>query len=429
VRVGALALPLNASRVEVFCRFGAAPLSAVAEVAPDGSEVLCVAPSAAAAGVADESGAGAVDVAVLHRSDGLVFVAATRFLFVPVVRIDGASPLMVDERGGALVTVVGSGFAAAPSLACRFRFGAAAAGEAALEALSAAVPARRVDDATLECAMPRARALGAARLEISVNGADWLAAPAALTILPAAIVASIEPVLGTTRGGTRIVLRGAGLRANALAAACCEFGDARVPAAFASGEEAVCVSPPAPLLTPTASGNGNATVGIVSIAVAVRFLPDCGAARTPAGSALAEASAVFRYVEPRGLTLSPASGALEGGAEVRLTAPAGSAAMAALRLAVDASSSSSAAAAAAAPFLCRFGVAAATPAVLLRDGSVAVCVAPPASEAALPEAHRDDSDAAGAADAATGARAAVLVPVRFSLNGGADWVLAEGPFT
>ncbi len=107
------------------------------------------------------------------------------------------------------------------------------------------MPARWLSPTALECAVP-ARPPGPVLVGASNNGGVEVSAERrAVLLYPLPALLSLSPPTGSTAGGTRVRLRGAGfLRTPALA---CRFGAAAdVPATWVSAHEVECVSPSAP---------------------------------------------------------------------------------------------------------------------------------------------------------------------------------------
>jgi hypothetical protein len=163
------------------------------------------------------------------------------------------APSTISERGGVRLALRGSGFAAAPGLACRFRAQVLAPRPTAREAGAALPPPvtasaqifRRAEEAgdveEIGCAAP-ALLPGRWLLDVSLNGEEFSDAALALEVLPAPTVLALVPRVGPRTGGTLISLLGRGFsRSSALA---CVFGGAlRVPATYVSPTEVRCRAP------------------------------------------------------------------------------------------------------------------------------------------------------------------------------------------
>ncbi|CAM9413439.1 unnamed protein product, partial [Phaeothamnion confervicola] len=156
----------------------------------------CVTPRAP---IAISDGGGVVTVSVTGNGGADASAAPGTFSYVQSPTLTGLFPGHVDERGGIVVSVYGSGFIPGPNLSCRF---------GGLEIVSA----EWISPGEVACVTPPAvNGPGAVSVEISDDGTSFLsAAGLSVTYLRAFTVASAKPVSGPACGGTTVVISGGG---------------------------------------------------------------------------------------------------------------------------------------------------------------------------------------------------------------------------
>ncbi|KAH8076572.1 hypothetical protein JL721_583 [Aureococcus anophagefferens] len=195
------------------CSFGDV---VVAATFVSSAEVTCVAP------------AGASSVAVRASNDGAAFSwSGPRFLYRPPLALESFAPLLGSERGGTVLTLVGSGFHRRDALRCDIG--------------GRLTPATWLGATTVSCAVPLDLAPGTST-SLAVGGAARAVAATTYRVHAAESVASVSPVAGSALGGAEVTLRGAFPDADSLA---CRFGTALAAATRKSPTELTCVAPPA----------------------------------------------------------------------------------------------------------------------------------------------------------------------------------------
>ena len=105
------------------------------------------------------------------------------------------------ERGETAITVTGQGFLNLPTLACRFGLA------------NGSHPAQFVSSEHIQCTTPAKSKPGKARLEVTLNGADFTVQEVYHTFLPMATFHKLDPRMGLVSGGTPVSLQGSGLDA------------------------------------------------------------------------------------------------------------------------------------------------------------------------------------------------------------------------
>jgi hypothetical protein len=189
--------------------------------------------------------------------DGVTWFLAPGFIaYQDVNSLSGLMPSIVSDRGGSLMTLVGTGFVNASSL------------EVVLSTTDgseyARVPGSFVDPHTLTFFTPYlAGAPGTVSVGVLLNGRNFSDTSLPLPFVPGLQLASVSPHMGPSTGGTVLRLRGANL-GGPMAHSCRISGHypngsaavARVPAepAGMDGDALDCTTPPSPLCDGDGSG-------------------------------------------------------------------------------------------------------------------------------------------------------------------------------
>ena len=230
-----------------------------------------------------------VRVAIEIEHDWLIPVGS--FVFEPLPFVSVTSPSDFSERGGELVSLLGTGFSPSLLAICRW------ASSASLQ-VTATTPARVVDASHAECTTPAPLRAGRIALSLSSNGVDFSDA-IFLTSYAAPDVFSTSPAFGSVAGGAIVTVNGRGFRYTPTLS--CFFGEAASLAQFVSREAIICSAPPSSV----ESVDG---VGAVSFSVG-----DAKGLRT-------SPPLTFAYHEPPRVDgLSPPEGTFEGGTSIVLT--------------------------------------------------------------------------------------------------------------
>ncbi|CAM9286748.1 unnamed protein product, partial [Phaeothamnion confervicola] len=205
------------------CFFGSAP--ATAAVVSD-TEALCQSPPRLPLPAA------AVPVFFSNIGQALgggAVATAASFAYYEEPVLLSASPLggVVGAEPGTVVIVVESYPAAADALGayCRLRFSDSGGEEKG--ALMTVLPAVGGTYTTLSCSIACATE-GAWALELSFNGHDFSASEAVFHCEALPVVSSLHPAMGSTGGGTTVMVSGSAFRP--MAALSCRFG-ANLPSA------------------------------------------------------------------------------------------------------------------------------------------------------------------------------------------------------
>ena len=156
-----------------------------------------------------------------------------------------AAPPLGPERGGTRVALLGAALKDAYTLRCRF------------DNASSASLGRLIDASQLECASPM-RAIGAARVTLSMNAQQYAADGARYTYVRAWHVSSVWPSRVLSEGGTPLTVRGVGFASSSEAAGyvACRLGGAVRRASWAGASALVCNS------TRSAAGESRVEVSV-----------------------------------------------------------------------------------------------------------------------------------------------------------------------
>ena len=188
------------------CVFGSAPPTSAAEISS--ALVACESPSRVE---------GVVSLEVSASDEGRTFTTSgVAYEYVPPLAVRGVDPDEGSVEGGASVTIRTD----APSRVAACAFGTIAP-----------VRASASSDGHYSCASP-AMDVGAVRLRVTENLAEYTSTSAAFRYVPAAEVLSAWPSSGPAHGGTVVTLVGRGVGEGTS----CRFGEAIVAATVESGD-------------------------------------------------------------------------------------------------------------------------------------------------------------------------------------------------
>ncbi|KAJ1472119.1 hypothetical protein T484DRAFT_1915277, partial [Baffinella frigidus] len=153
---------------------------------------------------------------------------AVSFTVVDALVILALSPTAGPRSGGTTVTISGALLSSA-GLQCAFG--------------GSLVPADVMSSSMARCVSPAGNpGVETVRLLVLVGSARRMSvSSAAFELMEEAVVTVVVPSRGNSAGGTLVTVKGAGF---ADASGVCRFGTSRVPYAFVSTSEIVCVSPP-----------------------------------------------------------------------------------------------------------------------------------------------------------------------------------------
>ena len=139
----------------------------------------------------------------------------------------------VGMHTGTSLTIIGKSFIPSNDLLCSF-------GEHGIS------PAFYVGPTEIRCQSPNVEIskMITTDLRISLNGVDFSASSAPLSISPLPEIIMLHPDRGLVSGGTQIVVKGMHFIMNELISPTCKFGKISVPAVINSNTELTCISPP-----------------------------------------------------------------------------------------------------------------------------------------------------------------------------------------
>ncbi|MDR3454951.1 MAG: IPT/TIG domain-containing protein, partial [Rhodoferax sp.] len=301
------------------CRFGVeGPVVAAVFLTPQ--QVQCVAPLVTVDWSGTCGNVWPVGVEVTVNGEDYS-VSGMQFQYVPVANVSSVSPGRGPAAGGTVVSVYGNGFVDVSGLVCQFGLGSTAVVTAA----------RWVSPSLVQCVSPAGVAGTSTPVSVSNNGVDFVGGAAVVFAFDGAVsVASVWPTLGSTTGGSQVVVTGAGFAFSS--GLLCKFGSVAVAAQYLGPSEVSCGTPAMP-------------GGVVAVSVTLN------------GVDFSANSVVFTFVASLSVTgLSPGSGSVTGGDAVSVS-------VAGLSSPVNVSS-----------VWCSFGLVV-TPAVSV-TGNVVTCVSP-----------------------------------------------------
>jgi hypothetical protein len=222
---------------------------------------------------------GTVDIRLTSPSGGPSGITpADQFTYVAAPAVTGVSPAAGPADGGTTVTVTGSGFTNATAVT----FG------------STAAASFTVDSDTQITATAPAGSPGPADITVTTADGTSTTSPAdQFTFVAAPAVTGVSPAIGTVKGGTTVILTGAGF----TGATAVTFGSTAA-AGFTvdSDSQITAISP--------AQAQGPVTVTVT----------------TPGGTSAAVTAATYTYKpRPKITAVVPASGPATGGTTVTIT--------------------------------------------------------------------------------------------------------------
>jgi hypothetical protein len=182
-------------------------------------------------------GAGTVDVIVTVGPHSSALTAPNQFGYVPAV--SGISPASGPPAGGTPVTITGAGFTAGAAVA----FGSVPAASMTV-----------VSSTEIIATSPASPATGPVTIVVTVGGVPLTATgPDQFTYLPA--ITGIDPMSGTSLGGTRVIITGIGFAPGITV----KFGSVQsTTVRYMSSTEIIAASPG----TGSPPGTANVTVDI-----------------------------------------------------------------------------------------------------------------------------------------------------------------------
>jgi hypothetical protein len=234
--------------------------------------------------------AGANAVTLLVSANGVDFSGNLTYVYTEAPLVLGLSPSQGYTTGSTLVEVSGRGFRNTSTLQCRF---------GGLNGSS--VPASFVSAEALRCIAPPYEMTSpdlseSVSVEVSFDGADWVAAEVDFEYLPDPVIFAIRPRTGSLLGGTPVYVLGANFVDGGPASLLCSFGDQTSPARWLSAQAVECSTPPGP------------AAGTVPFRVSIN------------GEDFSQEDVAFTYVETAVLkSVSPAWGPASGGIELTVT--------------------------------------------------------------------------------------------------------------
>ena len=208
------------------------------------------------------------------------------YLYIDPVEVRAIHPRWMDEAGGALIKVIGSGFLDSDALACIFR----KPGDRGDPPFY--IRATYLSKTILQCSAPPVSAPCEMSLRVTANGVDVSSSGAQFEYV-CSVVSTIYPKHGPVTGGTNVRLTGSGFHLEGTN--CCRFGNAIVPAQWVSQTLVQCESP--------LSSAGD---------VVVSYSND--------GLNFVNSTSHFSYITPAIVhSIHPRSGPKKGGTEIRIS--------------------------------------------------------------------------------------------------------------
>ena len=174
----------------------------------------------------------------LARDGEMLSSQGGKYTYVLPAKISWVHPSSGTPRGSTMrVTVTGENFVRTKELSCRFG--------------SIMSPARHVASSLIDCDVSKLR-LGNYTVEMTLNGEDFTKGEAVFQTLPGMVISHVVPSIGSKRGGSTVLVVGAGMREGSSLA--CHFGDqATTHGTFVSQSEVKCASPATASLPATVS--------------------------------------------------------------------------------------------------------------------------------------------------------------------------------
>jgi hypothetical protein len=244
----AVATPL-VNHSSVVCRFGgpgegagpAAQGIVVPAVNVTTSSVVCVTPPMPRTSRPSASASEGAMAVEISTNGGIDFsTSGVRYSYTLLPAVVGVTPRLGTQLGGTAVVVTGDFFLDSLALACRF----------SMPTGPVLVRAVWLSPQRVRCITPRWTLMtdsGSTNVVVAVtnNGVDFSRETNAKFLFhPPVLVNSLEPGVGSSQGGTVVVIHGAGFLALAAPHAACMFDGDVMPMSVISHSRAVCSSPP-----------------------------------------------------------------------------------------------------------------------------------------------------------------------------------------
>ncbi|KAL7513815.1 hypothetical protein ACHAXN_011176 [Cyclotella atomus] len=202
------------------------------------------------------------------------------FDFIDHANITSMEPQIGPSSGRTVVKLNGWGFVGSNRLECNFG--------------SLSVPVSWISTQQLECVVPsRVDGLDTVKVDLRLNGAKFSSNHVEFKYYNDPVVSTINPWIGTARGGTTVTITGSDFVASNIS---CRFGETTVAGRYNNPNAISCVAPPQ-------------FDGPVSLAVSISF-NGVDYHRSPVD---------YKYLDPEVSSIRPRKGYLFGGTNIHVT--------------------------------------------------------------------------------------------------------------
>lgn len=166
------------------------------------------------------------------------------FDYFPEPTISLVLPAFSPTDGGTLVMLTGAGlFDAGAQIRCRFGNVTTAGASSSSTSIVLASGLTNLTGHGISCRTPPQQ-VGEVHVSVALNGQDFAQTVGIMQVYTPPRLSSLDPLIGPSRGGSRVRLQGVGFLAGGNSTRFCNFGQLRsVPAHIEQDGEAVCIAP------------------------------------------------------------------------------------------------------------------------------------------------------------------------------------------
>ena len=166
------------------------------------------------------------------------------FDYFPEPTISLVLPAFSPTDGGTLVMLTGAGlFDAGAQIHCRFGNVTTAGAFSSSTSIVLASGLTNLTGHGISCRTPPQQ-VGEVHVSVALNGQDFAQTVGIMQVYTPPRLSSLDPLIGPSRGGSRVRLQGVGFLAGGNSTRFCNFGQLRsVPAHIEQDGEAVCIAP------------------------------------------------------------------------------------------------------------------------------------------------------------------------------------------
>jgi len=166
------------------------------------------------------------------------------FDYFPEPTISLVLPAFSPTDGGTLVMLTGAGlFDAGAQIRCRFGNVTTAGAFSSSTSIVLASGLTNLTGHGISCRTPPQQ-VGEVHVSVALNGQDFAQTVGIMQVYTPPRLSSLDPLIGPSRGGSRVRLQGVGFLAGGNSTRFCNFGQLRsVPAHIEQDGEAVCIAP------------------------------------------------------------------------------------------------------------------------------------------------------------------------------------------